>query len=294
MARPGLARHRKFKRLARTLDDVARGFGEVLSRGLLETLWDASYESGEPFLGDADDVEALAGWRGEQGLLADGLRDAGGDGHAGFIDEGGSPWWPDGSPGTFRVHDLWDHAPDYVRKRRQREKERQVKGAALRQSAVNGQSLTGHGPPNGSQRPPNGRTRSPSPSPSPSQEAGAPSARPASRAAVDPRLKPLEEQLVAVFGEVRAGEKYLHGGAKDTQALKRMLAVAEPAEIVRRWRLALTAQGFHHCESFAELARQEKWGHFGGTGSPTGRTTPDFTDANAGAYQPVSLLGGRS
>jgi hypothetical protein len=135
----------------------------VVALGSLELLWAACYESGEEYLGDAADVEALAGWQGSKGVLCEALAAAGGEGHAGFIEPT--------VEGHYKLHDLWDHAPDYVRKRRSREQERRTTGAALQsmpgQSPVADQTLTGQGPPNGSQRPPNGETRAPAPAPSP-------------------------------------------------------------------------------------------------------------------------------
>jgi hypothetical protein len=131
MARIGLTLDRKFRRLSRALDDVQVGFGEVLARGALELLWDAAYEAADDFIGDVVDVEAAARWRGNEGVLLAALRDAGGEGRAGFIDEGGTEWWPDGKPGTYRVHDLWDHAPDFVKGRAERELAREEKGETI-------------------------------------------------------------------------------------------------------------------------------------------------------------------
>lgn len=131
MGRPGLSLDRKFKRLARSLDDVQAGFGEMLARGALELLWDSAYEACDDYLGDVDDVEAQAHWRGKRGTLLAALAGAGGEGRAGFVDEGGSEWWPDGKPGAYRVHDLWDHAPEYAAKRAAREAEREAAGVSL-------------------------------------------------------------------------------------------------------------------------------------------------------------------
>src|SRR6266496_1701351 len=86
MGRPGLTRHRKFARLVRALDGVQVGFGEILARGALELLWDTAYENGDELLGDADDVENLARWRGEGGLLARTLLEAGGADEDGFTE----------------------------------------------------------------------------------------------------------------------------------------------------------------------------------------------------------------
>lgn len=125
MARPGFSLDRKFKRLARSLDDVQPGFGEILARGSLELLWDSAYEACDDYLGDSDDVEALAHWGGKAGTLTTAMLAAGGEGRSGFIDE------IEGHPGTYRVHDLYDHAPDYVQKRLAREAQREAKGKSI-------------------------------------------------------------------------------------------------------------------------------------------------------------------
>jgi hypothetical protein len=88
----------------------------------------------------------------------------------------------------------------------------------------------------------------------------------------DPRVTPLTESLCAAFADVR-GDKYLHGGAPDAAALKRLLALADAPEIVRRWRLALADEGYHRCNSFAELSTARNWNHFA-----------------RGALQPVSRM----
>jgi hypothetical protein len=119
------------------------------------------------------------------------------------------------------------------------------------------------------------------------REPGSPAARPGARKtprASDPRLKLLEDHLVAAYVELRGG-KYLHAGAKDAKALQRLLQVAEPVEIERRWRLALAAAGFFRCSSFAELAIPAKWGHFDGTepkasGSAPAAPSGAFTDGD--------------
>lgn len=131
MGRPGLSKHRKFKRLARTLDGLQVGFGSILARGAVEQLWEGPYEAGVDYLGDSRDVEAAAGWNGPEGMLTQALAAAGGEDHAGFIEEGGSQWWSEGKPGTYRVHDLYDHAPEYVRKRMDREAARKEQGETL-------------------------------------------------------------------------------------------------------------------------------------------------------------------
>ena len=119
MARPTLYNHRKFRRLVRALGN------DVIALGSLEWLWASAYELGEPLLGDSDDVEAAAHWTGEPGILTKALLLAGGEGDKGFIEQ--AP----GRGGRYLVHDFWDHAPEYVRKRRIRETERTAKGRRL-------------------------------------------------------------------------------------------------------------------------------------------------------------------
>lgn len=120
MARPGLMRHKKFARLARLIGN------EVLARGHLELLWEVAYENGDDLVGDAGDLEHLTKWGGAPGALAAALLEAG------FVDQEGD---------QYRVHDLWDHAPDYVRKRRQRENERQEKGFSLSRNGLRRESV---------------------------------------------------------------------------------------------------------------------------------------------------------
>lgn len=61
--------------------------------------------------------------------------------------------------------------------------------------------------------------------------------------------------LAAVFLEAR-GSEYLWAGAKDSQALKRLLS--QPlAEIERRWRIGLSSQGWRETATVAQLA--SKW-----------------------------------
>lgn len=106
MARPGLFSHRKFRKLSRLLKS------EALAVGHLELLWHAAYEDGEARLGGALEVESAARWKGKRGVLIAALVDSG------FVDDLGGD--------AYAVHDLLEHAPAYVRKRRQRETERRL------------------------------------------------------------------------------------------------------------------------------------------------------------------------
>lgn len=149
MARPGLMRHRKFARLERLLGSKA------LAMGHLEILWEVSYECGDDLLGDAGDVETLGCWQGEAGKLAAALVESG------FLDA---------TPEGLRVHDLWDHAPEYVKKRRKREAERREAGAALRSVTAERRTTAD----SGHRTAPNGTPPAPSPAPAPTQEARRP------------------------------------------------------------------------------------------------------------------------
>lgn len=107
MARPTLRHHRKFRALSRALRSPA------LAWGTLELLWHVGYDQCDEYLGTAQDVEEAICWRGKPGaglavLLACG--------------------WLDETPDGYRIHDLWDHCPDYVRKRRAREDARKQRG----------------------------------------------------------------------------------------------------------------------------------------------------------------------
>ena len=181
MARPGLTQHRKFRRLARALDASFVGLGRVLARGYLELLWDSCYESGEEYVGTADDIETLVGWTGESGMLTRALVEAGLPEGVGFLEP------VDGT--GYRVHDLWHHAPEYVGKRRKRELERQRKEAPLMERRVSDRRTE----PSGGQWPPSpssqaGHGETPSPSPSPSHEPSSDSAEASSALASKPFL----------------------------------------------------------------------------------------------------------
>jgi hypothetical protein len=72
----------------------------------------------------------------------------------------------------------------------------------------------------------------------------------------DPRLGPLTDRLLENYRSCR-GSAYKHGGAKDTKALKSLLAIATEEEITKRWTQALKATGWTSCSTLAQLAM--KW-----------------------------------
>lgn len=166
MARPGLLRNRKFVRMERM-----KGMTKAIALGSLELIWSAAYETGEDLVGTAEDVELAADWRGEPGLLFAALRDAGLPG-PGFIEEA-----PE-RPRMWRIHDLYDHAPDYVQRRMEREAERLAKGRTI--SDIRSEAAKARWnkekDANGCKRPPladpqDAKVLTPAPAPAPKEEA---------------------------------------------------------------------------------------------------------------------------
>lgn len=133
-------------------------------------MWELAYESGEDYLGTSDDIELSVGWAGERGVLTRALVEAGAPEGEGFIETLDTPASSTvHAEPRFRIHDLWHHAPDYVKKRRDRELERRQKQAPptkRRRTADNGSHFTPPSDPLSR----DGRTPSPSPSPSPSPQ----------------------------------------------------------------------------------------------------------------------------
>ena len=116
MARPGLADHRKFRRLVHML-----GCPVPHARGYLECMWEVGYKDGEPLLGDDHDVALAAQYPGpDVAKFVAALAECGGPGCAGFIEKA-----PDG---RWMIHHLLENAPSYVqgriRMRRYREQHR--------------------------------------------------------------------------------------------------------------------------------------------------------------------------
>ncbi|HEY7090596.1 MAG TPA: hypothetical protein VH518_21030 [Tepidisphaeraceae bacterium] len=155
MARPGLMRHPKFRRFVKLLREPVPH-----CRGYLELLWEVGYESGDALIGDAADVEMAAEYpaRRPKGKLLEALLNCGGPGHFGFIE----PTKSDTQLTQYVIHDLLDHAPDYVLKRKLRERDRKHKG--LQQNCpVSDQSVTGQCPPNGASNTTHPNTTHPTP-----------------------------------------------------------------------------------------------------------------------------------
>jgi hypothetical protein len=124
MARAGLKVNRKFIRLATQLGAIFPRMGELIARGALETMWDHAYERADEHLGDAEDVECAARWQGDRGVLLAMLLGCGGEGRPGFVE-------PDPARGGYRVHDLWQHAPPWVRRKLASEERRRIAGVSI-------------------------------------------------------------------------------------------------------------------------------------------------------------------
>ena len=129
MSGPCLRTKPKFIRLYTMLN-----LAPPTARGLLEFLWDSIYDTGEAIIGDADAIEAAAGWTGEPGKLCNALLTCGGRGKCGFIEEVLD------QPGIYQLHDLLEHTPaDQQRKwiRQQERKERGTTISEIRRAAAN-------------------------------------------------------------------------------------------------------------------------------------------------------------
>jgi hypothetical protein len=159
MARPGLTQHPKFRRLIHTLQEP---LPHVL--GYLECMWSVAYECGNPLLGDETDVELAAQYPHTRGKLCAALLECG------FLDRL--------EDGRFQVHDLFDHAPEYVQRRAAREARRKANGqtisglrsaAALarwgRRAAMQTDANGRHLHPGAMQTDANGATPAPAPAP---------------------------------------------------------------------------------------------------------------------------------
>ena len=112
MARISLQTHWKFQRLARAVGS------KVLARGILETLWEPCWVAGDAYCGTRQDIEALCEWKGEPGALTKALLMEGAKG-AGFIETYDGRVKSDER--HYQIHDFYDHCPEYVRRRRERE-----------------------------------------------------------------------------------------------------------------------------------------------------------------------------
>ena len=91
----------KFKRLCKVL-----GLPKPHVIGLLELLWQAGYAAASDVIGDEVDVETACEWEGDTGALAKVLL--------------AERWLDTDESGTICIHDFWEHAPQYVQRKRDR------------------------------------------------------------------------------------------------------------------------------------------------------------------------------
>lgn len=92
----------------------------------------------------------------------------------------------------------------------------------------------------------------------------------------NPRRRALSDRMEAVWAETHDGDKYQFQRAKDGTALTKLLSYADDGEILRRWRKAITAEGFDRSNGIAEFC--SKWNRYvakTSTGPPIGQR---FTD----------------
>lgn len=108
--------HPKFARL---VDELGIPAPHVL--GHLDFMWHSAHARADEPLGDARDVELAAEWTGEPGAFAAALH------RVRFLDDEG------GATPCFRVHDLYDHAPEAVKKRIDRAEARKKKNTDIHQ-----------------------------------------------------------------------------------------------------------------------------------------------------------------
>ena len=106
MAKLALRSNRKFRRL---LAMVRVDSPEHL-RGHLSALWEATWENGTPLIGDFNDIEAAAGW-----TMADQERYPPGAFAAAMVMARLVDVVVEGH--LYAVHDWYEHAPEYVKKR---------------------------------------------------------------------------------------------------------------------------------------------------------------------------------
>lgn len=86
----------------------------------------------------------------------------------------------------------------------------------------------------------------------------------------NPNWQPTIQALETAFKDA-TGHTYRFSGGADGSALSRLLASETPEEILRRWRVGLKREGWHHTATVAQLAA--KWNDLA-TGPPTKSGAP--------------------
>ncbi len=117
MPKPGFLSHRKFLKLVAVIrPHVPAGANpEAVALGHYEFLASTQHVAGSPLIGDSNDLEAVSRWYGAAGEWTNALLRCGtGADGAGLIEE------VEPGSGLYQLHDYWDHAPDFVKKRDKR------------------------------------------------------------------------------------------------------------------------------------------------------------------------------
>lgn len=135
MAKSSVISSGKFLHLVETL-----GLPEPHVLGLLEFMWQSAYASCNPRFKTAKSLEIAARWKGQDGAFASAVSDP----VHNFVDVK--------RDGTFEIHDFWDHAPEYVKKRK-KYSDHQKNGVKRRQSKT---FHVGESPKNCGESPKNG------------------------------------------------------------------------------------------------------------------------------------------
>jgi hypothetical protein len=186
-------------------------------QGYLEYIWESAFESGDPTIGTADMVEAVAEYPGDRGKLFRALLECGGPGRAGFIEP------VPGAEGIYQIHDLFDHAPNYVQRRQEREAARKAAGVTLSELraeagrkgglAKAANAKAGNGLANGSNLPESysnclANVATPAPAPAPEEEkTPPPTEEVCSEPATPASEPPAAEKVVLTFPTVGRGAK---------------------------------------------------------------------------------------
>jgi len=107
VAKSSLIGDQKFQLLVHRL-----GIPKAHVLGHLELMWQTAYSSFSPILRTREAIEITAGWCGTEGVFAEAVLNPAHN----FVDAR--------DDGQFEIHDFWEHAPDFVKKRYMRQLER--------------------------------------------------------------------------------------------------------------------------------------------------------------------------
>jgi hypothetical protein len=221
----------------------------------------------------AESIASSIGWTGDPSELVSGLCDSG--------------WLDRNEDGSVDAHD-WDEKQQKVASKAEKDRERQrahrAKVKALKAESVTRDMRDSHAATNEPVTPQRNETERdvteqlkalrdepaasgelfesvpPQPTPPPPPPKSKPPKAPKAEKAPDPRHRPLLEAMVVIFGETRGQAPGAVNGAW-AKGVADLLAFADPYEVVRRWRLALTSK-YPTVVTPLELCRH--WDHWTG------------------------------